>query len=86
MQVWKKEKEKEIFTAKRCENLEGLDEKREEAKERSRRYRQRMTEAYGRMSREKVFSERQLVLKATNHVRRDMAGLSKCHQNGRDPL
>ena len=55
MQVWKKEKEKEIFTAKRCENLEGLDEKREEAKERSRRYRQRMTEAYGRMSRESVF-------------------------------
>ena len=86
MQVWKKEKEKEIFMAKRCENLEGLDEKREEAKKCSRRYRQRMTEAYGRMSRERVFSERQLVLKATDHVRRDMAGLSKFSPKWEGPL
>ena len=28
-----KEKEKEVFTAERCEDLEGLDEKREEAQE-----------------------------------------------------
>ena len=33
MQMWKKEKEKEVFTAERCEDLEGLDEKREEAQE-----------------------------------------------------
>ena len=39
--------------AKMCENLEGLDEKREEAQEHSRRYRQRMTEAYGRTLRGK---------------------------------
>ena len=31
MQMQKKEKGKEIFVAERCENLEGLDEKREEA-------------------------------------------------------
>ena len=35
----KKEKEKEVFTAESCDDLEGLDEKREEAQERSRKYR-----------------------------------------------
>ena len=34
----KKEKEKEVFAAERCEDLEGLDERKEEAQERSRRY------------------------------------------------
>ena len=34
MQMQKKENEKEVFTAERCENLEGLDEKKEEAQER----------------------------------------------------
>ena len=65
----KKEKEKEAFTAKRCEDLEGLDEKRDKAQERSQRYRQRMTEAYGRMTKERVFVEGQLVLKVADHVR-----------------
>ena len=77
MQVQKKEKNKEIFAAERCEDLEGLDEKREEAKEHSRKYRQRMMKAYGRMIRESVFLEGQLVLKATDHVKRGLAGLSK---------
>ena len=44
MQARRKEKEKEVFTAERCEDLEELDEKKEEAQERSHRYRQRMTE------------------------------------------
>ena len=52
MQARKKEKEKEVFVAKRCEDLEGLDEKRKEAQERSHRYRQKMTEAYGRTTKE----------------------------------
>ena len=56
MQMQKKEKEKEVFVAERCEDLEGLDERREKAQERSLRYRQRMTKAYGRMIRERVFS------------------------------
>ena len=34
----KKEKEKEVFAAKRCKDLEGLDEKREEAQKRSHKY------------------------------------------------
>ena len=33
-----KEKEEEAFTAERCEDLKGLNERREEAQERSRRY------------------------------------------------
>ena len=31
MQARKKEKEKEVFAVERCKDLEGLDEKREEA-------------------------------------------------------
>ena len=38
MQMREKEKEKGLFTAERCEDLEGLNKKREEAQERSRRY------------------------------------------------
>ena len=32
MQVQKKDEEKEVFTVERCEDLDGLDEKREEPK------------------------------------------------------
>lgn len=52
-----KEREEEVFAAKRCEDLKGLDEKREKAQERSRKYRQTMIEAYGRMTKERVFAE-----------------------------
>ena len=45
MQTRKKEKENEVFTVERCKDLEGLDEKRGEALECSRRYKQRMTKA-----------------------------------------
>ena len=65
MQTREKEKEGEVFMAERCEGLEGLNEKREKAQERSRRYRQKMTEAYGKMTKERVFVEGQLVLKVT---------------------
>ena len=40
-----------------------------------------MTEAYGRMTTERVFAEGQ-VLKAADHVKQGMVE----HQNGRDPL
>ena len=72
-----KEKEGEVFAAKRCEDLEGLDEKREKAQERSCRYRQKMTEAYGRTTKERVFAEGQLVLKVLDYVKRGMTGPSK---------
>ena len=41
MQMHEKEKEKEVFMAKRCEDLERLDEKREEAQECSHKYKQK---------------------------------------------
>ena len=63
MQMREKEKEKWVFAAERYKDLEGFDEKREEIQERSRRYRQRMTEAYGRMTKDRVFTEGQLVLR-----------------------
>ena len=64
-----KEKEEEVFVAERCVDLEGLDENREKAQERSCRYRQKMTEAYSRMTKERVFTEGQLVLKMADYVR-----------------
>ena len=70
MQIQGKEKQEEVFAAKRCEDLERLNERREEVQERSLKYRQRMTEAYGRMTKERVFAEGQLVLKVVNYVRR----------------
>ena len=75
--MWEKEKEGEVFAAERCKDLEELDEKREKAQKRSRRYRKKMSEAYGRMTKDRVFTEGQLVLKVANYVRRGMAGPSK---------
>ena len=53
----------------RCEDLEGLDEKREEAQERSHRYKERMIEAYGRTIKERMFTEGQLMLRTVDHVK-----------------
>ena len=39
MQARKKEKEKEVFAVESCEDLERVDEKREEAQDRSCKYR-----------------------------------------------
>ena len=72
--------------AERCENLEGLDERREEAQKRSHIYRQKMTEAYGRMTKERVFAEGQLVLKVADYVRRGMTGPSKFAPKWKGPL
>ena len=58
----------------------------EKAQERSRRYRQKMTRAYGRMTKERVFVEGQLVLKVANYVRRGMAGPSKFAPKWEGPL
>ena len=69
-----------------CEDLEGLDERREEAQKHSRGYKQRMTEAYGRMTKEKVFAEGQLVLRVVDYVRRGMTGPSKFAPKWEGPL
>ena len=86
MQMQEKEKEEEVFAVERHEDLEGLDEKREKAQECSRKYRQKMTEAYDRMTKEGVFTEGQLVLKVADYVRRGMAGLSKFAPKWEGPL
>ena len=69
----------------RCEYLEGLNEKREKAQEHSRRYRQKMTEAYSRMTKREC-SGGQLVLKVVDYVRRGMAGPSKFAPKWEGPL
>ena len=86
MQMQEKENEEEVFAAERCEDQEGLDEKREMAQEQSRKYRKKMTEAYSRMTKERVFAKGQLVLKVANYVRRDMAGPSKFTPKWEGPL
>ena len=86
MQMREKEKENEVFEAERYEDLEGLDERKEKAQERNCRYRQRMKEAYGRITKERVFVERQLVLKVVDYVRRDMARPSKFAPKWEGPL
>ena len=86
MQMWEKEKEEEVFAAERCEDLKGVDEKREKAQERSRRYKQKMTEAYGRMTKERVFTEGQLVLKVADYVGEAWQDHLSLHWSGKDPL
>ena len=45
-----------------------------------------MTEAYGRMTKERVFAEGQLVLRVVDYVKRGMAGLSKFAPKWEGPL
>ena len=45
-----------------------------------------MTEAYGRMTKETVFAEGQLVLRVEDYVKRGMAGLSKFAPKWEGPL
>ena len=72
--------------AERFKDLKGLDERREEAQERSCRYRQKMIEAYGRMTKERVFAEGQLMLKVADYVRRGVVGPSKFALKWKGPL
>ena len=45
-----------------------------------------MTKAYGKMTKERVFAEGQLVLKTADHVKRGMAGPSKFSPKWEGPL
>ena len=73
----KERKENVVFIAERSEDLEVLDEKKEETQEHSHRYRQRISEAYGRTIKERMFTEGQLILRIADHVKRGMVGPSK---------
>ena len=55
MQMREKEKEEEVFAANKCEDLKGLDGKKEKAQECNCRYKQKMIE--DRMTKERVFAE-----------------------------
>ena len=67
-------------------SLEGLDEKREKAQKHSRKYRQKMIETYGRMTKKRVFAEGQLILKVADYVKQGMAGPSKFAPKWEGPL
>ena len=62
---------------RRLVDLEGLDEEREVARRRSLRYKQRMAKAYARTIHPRAFTEEQLVLRTTEHVRKNLLGPSK---------
>ena len=61
----------------RLADLEGLEEEREVARRRSQRYQQRMAKAYGQIELPRTFIEGQLVLRATEHVRKNALRPSK---------
>ena len=81
-----KEKEREVFVAEKYKDLKGLDERREETQEHNCRYEQRMTKAYGRMTKERVFADGQLVLNVVDYVRLGMARPSKFAPKWEGPL
>ena len=62
---------------RRLANLEGLEEEREVAKGRSQRYQQRMVKAYAQTVHPRTFTEGQLVLRAAEHVRKNVSRPSK---------
>ena len=68
---------KDINNERRLADLERVDEERELAKRKSQRYQQRMTRAYAQAVCPKAFTEGQLVLRTTEHMRRNLPGPSK---------
>ena len=62
---------------RRLADLEGVEEERELVKRRSQRYQQRMNRAYAQIVHLRAFTEGQLVLRRTEHVRRNLLGPSK---------
>ena len=62
---------------RRLANLEGLKEERKVARGRSQRYQQRMAKAYAQTIHPRAFTEGQLVLRAIEHVRKNLLEPSK---------
>ena len=71
------ESQKDTNNERRIVDLEGVEEERELARRRSQRYQKRMTRAYAQAVRLRAFTERQLVLRTAEHVRRNLLGPSK---------
>ena len=62
---------------RRLADLEGLEEEQEVVRRRRQRYQQRMFKAYAQIVHPRAFTEGQLVLKAAEHVRKNIPGPSK---------
>ena len=70
---------------RRFADLEGLGEEQEVVRRRRQRYQQRLFKAYAQTVYLRAFMEGQLVLKAVEHVRKNIPGPSKLTRNGRGP-
>ena len=62
---------------RRLVDLEGLEEEREVTKRRSQRYQQRMAKTYEQTVHPRAFTEEQLILRAVEHVRKNVPRPSK---------
>ena len=62
-------------------DLETLEEAKNLARSRIQRYQQQMTNAYNKVMKARTFVNGQMVLKATDHVRRNLFALSKFTSN-----
>ena len=58
-------------------NLESLEERKELARRQSQRYQQKMAKAYKQAVHSRIFTQGQLMLRAEEHVRRNILGPSK---------
>ena len=78
-----KEIEMSVATCAECKvsNLETLEEARNLAYSHIQRYQQQMTNAYNKVMKARTFVNGQLVLKATDHVRRNLFAPSKFAPN-----
>jgi hypothetical protein len=85
MQESKLEVNANMCAEARMADLEGLDEARELAKERSQRNYKKMANVYSKALRVRVFVEGQMVLKAVELVRRGLPSTSKFSRNWDGP-
>ena len=69
----------------RTYDLEALKEAKNQALEKTKRYHLKMVGAYGKIVKERIFATGQLVLKATNYVRRGLPSPSKFVSNWEGP-
>ena len=75
----------EMCAEARVADLESLDESRELASARNLRYHQNLANAYGKTVHTRIFSQGQMVLKTTDHVRRGLPLPSKFTPNWEGP-
>uniref|UniRef100_A0A2N9H763 Integrase catalytic domain-containing protein n=1 Tax=Fagus sylvatica TaxID=28930 RepID=A0A2N9H763_FAGSY len=75
-----------MCTKLRTCDLEALEEARNQAFEKTRRYHLKMVGAYGKIVKERIFATGQLVLKAADYVRRGLPSPSKFASNWEGPF